>query len=251
MYREIATVIVFFMTYTLHSITGFAGNALAFPLVSLMLGVSEVKVIMNGVALLSAVFIFIISYKYIDWKEIKKILIYVAVGVCAGYIICLYLPSEEMLLLFYGLFVVIIAIRNLLNKEIKDKPRWWSAVILSIAGLVQGMFLSGGPVLVIYTAWKIPDKKALRATNNFIMLVIYIFMNSMQLIRGEYTGHNLIMIGLCVIPLALGTWLGTRLMDHLNRETFLKLVYILLLVLGVLLIVKGIPGLSSICSSLF
>ncbi len=234
--KSIIAIIVFFLAYTLHSITGFAGNALAFPVMSLLLGMTDAKVVMNCVAWFSAIFLFIESFKDINWKEFLKMLSIMLPSTILGIWICGILLSEEVLLMIYGIIVIVIALKNIFLKKTMNLPTVILFLVLVLAGLIQGMFLSGGAVIVIYAVQKLTDRKEFRATINMIWLVIYTYSMIDMGVRGNFSGYNIRLSLLTILPVFLSTWIGSKLVKKLDRKKFLKITYVLLLVLGISLL---------------
>ena len=53
-----------------------------------------------------------------------------------------------------------------------------------------------------------------------------------QIMNGLYTPRLLSLTAITLIPSALGVFVGMKLMKKINREIFLKVVYVLLLIVG-------------------
>ena len=61
-------------------------------------------------------------------------------------------PSEQILLIIYGVIILLIAGKNLLCHRQRTLPKALLLVILLLAGVIHGMFVSGGALLVVYAA---------------------------------------------------------------------------------------------------
>lgn len=238
MVSEVLSYIVVFLTYTLHSITGFGGNAIAFPLVSLLLGMEESKVILNGIAWFSAVFMAAESFREVNWKEFRRIILVLLLGVSMGLWLCEIIQSELVLMKLYGFVVILIAMKNLFMKKSYILPMPMLIVVLLLAGVIQGMYLSGGAILVIYAVQKLPKKKEFRATLNMVWIVVYTVMVLLQYMQKLYTPCNVRIIFMGSIPLLVATWIGSRLAKRLHQQTFLRLTYVLLSLLGFVLFIR-------------
>ena len=54
---------------------------------------------------------------------------------------------------------VVVGVRGLVLKQQRFMPKWLLAVLLVLAGLIQGMFVSGGAILAIYALQRLQDKR--------------------------------------------------------------------------------------------
>ena len=228
--------LIFFFSYTVHAITGFAGNVLAFPLSSYILGMYDTKVILNSMALISSVMIAFGSFKSVNWKELVKIIFIMIIGIIAGTFICKIIDSESGLLTIYGILILCVGIKNLFFKKTYRLNTFILLIILLIAGIIQGMYLSGGAFLVIYATQVLKDKNEIRATLGMVWVFVYLGSVITQVHQKMYNAQNLKIIVIGIIPLIISAWLGKRLAKAINQEKFLKLTYALLIVLGLFLV---------------
>ena len=90
---------------------------------------------------------------------------------------------------------------------------------------------------IVYAVNKIKDKDALRGT----MSMMWVFLNSaytiLLAVNGTFTAE-IIGITLASIPiLVVATFIGNLIVKRIKQESFLKLTYVLLVVIGVFMIV--------------
>lgn len=104
---------------------------------------------------------------------------------------------------------------------------------LPVAGIVHGIFVSGGPLLISYLTKKIPDKREFRST----ISTIWIFLNGMVLvddIRAGYWNESLVISTLLAAPfLFSGLKIGSILYQKMSQRTFMILSFVLLLLMGI------------------
>ena len=107
---------------------------------------------------------------------------------------------------------------------------------LLAAGVIHGMFVSGGALLVIYAAQVLKDKRTFRAT----VAPVWVVLNSCLLITQLRTGlvgaADVRLILLSILPLFAAVWLGKQLAARMSQKAFLNLTYALLLISGLSLI---------------
>ena len=217
--KELLFLLVLFVSNVIQAITGFAGTVLAMPPSVYLLGLDHAKVVLNVMAWLSGLMIAVTGYRHINWKELLKMSAVMLVGMFAGIQICRIVKSENILLKIYGIIIVVFELKNLCihtEKKLPDLILW---IVLILAGIIHGMFVSGGALLVIYATQVLKEKEEFRATVAPVWVV---------LIR---------LICISILPLLIATWLGKKLVCKVSQKVFLNLTYILLLISGVSLIV--------------
>ncbi|MGN1032093.1 MAG: sulfite exporter TauE/SafE family protein [Intestinibacter sp.] len=237
--------IVFFLIVLaaniVQSITGFAGNLLAMPASILLIGIDQSSAVLNILTMFNCTLVISKSYKYINYRELKKIVVYMLIGVVVGIYLKSILPLN-ITLNIYALFIIFIAVKNLLKRDDKDKDEnlnnILSVVILLISGIIQGVFVSGGALLVVYAVNALNDKDEFRATVATVWIILGFFLGFSHYKSGFYTMETIKSIIIGFIPVGLAVFIGNHLHEKIEKNTFLILVYILLVVSGVILLVK-------------
>ncbi|MFR3092292.1 MAG: hypothetical protein ACLTMP_11695 [Eggerthella lenta] len=84
----------------------------------------------------------------------------------------------------------------------KFMPEWALWIILALAGLIQGMFVSGGALLVIYAVQKLRDQQQFRITLSAVWTVLNLIYAGIAFQQGHFTGDVVQIIVFCV-PLAV------------------------------------------------
>lgn len=229
---------VFFLAYLINGITGFAGNVFAMPVGMHTIGLDTSVVVLNWTGFLASAFIAFSSIKKVVWREVLKMTVVMLIFMVLGAWLDQVAPLD-VLSKVYGVAVLVIAIRSaFFNKDNKPLPDWALWIILAIAGVIQGMFVSGGSFLAIYALQKIKDKEEFRATTT----MTWVFLNSIYglygIQSGGLSGEGLLILAVCIPLLLVATWLGGRIQKKISQESFLKFTYGLLMVIGVVLLVK-------------
>ena len=106
--KEIIFLFVLFVANVIQAITGFAGTVLAMPPSIYLLGMDNAKVVLNVMALLSGLMIAVMSYHHMNKKEVIKICVCMVAGMAIGIQICKTVPSEQILLIIYGVIILLI-----------------------------------------------------------------------------------------------------------------------------------------------
>lgn len=235
MIKDILVYFVLFITNMIQAITGFAGTLLAMPITMHLIGVNEAKALLNAVAQISCFFIVCSSWKDINWKEFFKMFILMIIGMVIGNALFEIFPLNSLLTI-YGIMIIVIALWKLLIHRTLSLPIWMSYITILMAGVIHGMFVSGGALLVIYASSALKDKQSFRSTMALIWVTLGFYMTGIQIQQNHFNHHVIMLLVLGLIPVFLGTWCGSKLVEKIKQETFMKLTYILLLLSGILVI---------------
>ncbi|MGL4344668.1 MAG: TSUP family transporter, partial [Cellulosilyticaceae bacterium] len=167
--------------------------------------------------------------------ELLKMILIMLVGVFIGEYIYTLFPVD-VLLLIYAFFVILLALKGLFIKKEFAVNDIFLLLVVVVAGIIHGMFISGGPLLIIYAAKKLPEKAEFRAT----LAPVWIVLNSYLLTKQIYTGlitQSILMLALLSVPVLLvAVIIGKKLYTRMDQNTFMKISYVLLLISGISLL---------------
>ena len=107
---------VFFFAFTLNAITGFAGGIITMPVGIATLGIHNSIAVMNVLGFCASAFIVISGFKHINWKEVRKITLTMVVFLILGIWLINNVPLD-FLLRIYGIFIILVGLKNLIQKE--------------------------------------------------------------------------------------------------------------------------------------
>lgn len=234
--KELVFVLLVFFANIIEGITGFAGTMLAMPLSMQMIGVKEAKAVLNIVAIIVSSGIAIRNYKDIKKTEVLKISILMIIGMIVGLYLFSVLPLENLSVI-YGIFIIFVAIRGLFEKKHGDIPPWALILIVIAAGVIHGMFLSGGSLLVLYAVSVLKEKSVIRGTLAPVWIILNIIILVQDITVGVINKEVLLLVAYCVIPLFLALIIGNMLHKIIRQELFVKLTYLLLIASGLTLLV--------------
>lgn len=253
-WNELLVFPILFFTNLIQAITGFAGTLLSMPPTMQLIGVGQAKTLLAALDQISCLLIVLTGWRKINWKEFGKMAVLMAVGMAIGMQIFEAFPSDQLLPL-YGVMILAIALWKLLGpllpgRRQRSKPQpppdrgskrslktLAMVLVILAAGIIHGMFVSGGALLVIYASTALKDKEEFRATMAMLWVTIGCYITGTQLQAGYFDRTLLIMLVAGLIPLFAGIWVGTRLVKRIRQQTFLQLTYVLLIVSGILAIV--------------
>lgn len=233
--REFLFLLVVFVSNVIQAITGFAGTMLAMPASMLLLGVNEAKASLNLIAFLTCLWITVRNYKQINKKEFLKITFFMIIGMIAGMLI-FQVVSLSILLPIYAFLIILIALKNFFIHKKIPLPQTALCAVLLFAGMIHGMFVSGGALLVIYAATVLRDKTQFRATLSPVWVVLNGIMLTSHIYSGFFTSRVLLLCAASLVPVIGSVFLGNYLHKKIGQSVFFKITYILLLISGLLLL---------------
>ena len=234
--KEILVFIVVFFANIMEAITGFAGTMLAMPPTMQLIGIQDAKVILNILAIIVASTIAIKNHHDIDRKEFVKISSIMLVGMAVGLYLSKIVPVDSLSII-YGILIIIVAFKGLFIKKTFKTSPFILVVVLVVAGIIHGVFLSGGALLVIYAVNVLKDKGKIRATLAPVWIILNLIILAQDVAVANFTTYNLTLTLMCIVPLIMALFIGFKLHDKMNQNVFVKVTYVLLIISGITLLI--------------
>ena len=245
--------LIVFLTQSLEGITGFGSTVLAVPFLAMILGLETAIAVSAAHTWLLAIYIVIVSWKNIVWKEFRFIALYVLIGLPIGYLLLKNLDDTylKVLLASFMIGVGFHGFRKTRKNHdqvksftVEVKKSLLMRFILFLGGVIHGAFASGGPFVVIYAAQALKDKTLFRVS----MCLLWLCMNTILMI--VYTADGLwqrdsglaFYALLATLPfLWVGILVGNYLHYRVSEYIFRLIVYALLLGTGCI-VMYGVVG---------
>ena len=238
--------IIIIVTHALETITGFGCTVLAMPFMIQLIGLQKAKIILSTLALILALYIVTTKYKKINFREFGIIILFTTLGMPFGlYFFKTFDPFWlKKCLAVFIIISSLIQIKIIFSlraettepekRSLRDIPFY---LLLICGGVIHGAFASGGPLVVLYAARRLKDKGEFRATLcllwatlNTILFISYI----QDKVLTHETGYNI----LFMIPfLFAGIILGEMIHNKVNALIFKKIVFMVLLLVGVVMLI--------------
>ncbi len=237
--RYILFMLVLMFGVFVQALAGFGGTLIAMPLGIMIMGMGVTKPVMTFVAWITGVIVVVQEYRHINARELIKMVGVMLAGVLGG----IWLTGRlqlNFLLILYGIVVTGIGIKRLFFRQKKEPSPLVQNTALAMAGIMQGLFVSGGSFLAVYSVARIKEKQEFRATVNAVWAIINTIMIITYFINGSVTKDVLTASGIAIIPTLITVWLGGVLTKRVKQETFLKIIYVVLIISGAVLFVTNI-----------
>ena len=168
-----------------------------------------------------------------------RILPMILIGLAAGTALAWVVDAQRARALFAGL-VVLVAVVELAGqlwprpRTVPD-PNLQRGMLLG-AGVVHGLFATGGPLAVAVIGRMIATKAALRATLAVMWLTLNVIVLTRLASRGHVTTSTLTVSAALAPAMLTGLGIGELLHARASEQTFRRAVAALLLVTGALLL---------------
>lgn len=227
---------IFLIAGAVQGLTGFGAGLVAIPLLCLVL---DVKI---AVPLVVLNYVFITGFlcfelrSYLDVRKITPLLIGSIPGIAIGSQL-LGICNPEIVRLFLGFLLVIYCGYQLFTVPRSFKmPRIVGYAAGFFTGLFTALLSAGGPPAIIYSALTDWTKDEIKAT----LTGFFVFNTGATVIAHAVSGLTtmLTLQYLCVtMPLVLiGTAIGHKCSARIDQAAYLKIIYILLIVMGLVMI---------------
>ena len=160
---------------------------ISIPPTILLYGPDMAKAVINAICWLVCAYLMFQNRKYINGRELFRIVAFMLVGMAIG--IHLYnAVNQQILVPLYGAIIVGVALKNMIFKQgTSPLPAWIAIPVLLGAGIIHGMFASGGALLVVYLVATFRDKDSFRANVASVWTVLNLVLMFNDYQKGLYT----------------------------------------------------------------
>ncbi len=241
--------IVVLATNVIQCITGFAGTVLAMPFSIMLVGFDVARPILNVLGIVASVIIVAQKRQFVNKKELLKITCIMLAGMVPGFLIINHFSvNSGVLYKTLGIVVIgftalgIIRSRRQGKNNVKKQNGLFNDIVmcglLLLSGIVHGMFVCGGPLLVVYANDKLKDSDEFRSTVSAVWIVLNSINMFTDIGAGRFNGNTVILLLISTAVLFLAMLIGNLIYKHMNKKAFMVLTYTLMAISGVSLLVK-------------
>jgi len=234
----IILVLVVLCGNVVEAVTGFGSTITAVTIGAHAFKIDTLVTTLVPLNIIISIYIVVRHRSGLNVKELLGgILPMTGVGLAAG-IIIFNTADIEILKKLYGAFVFAFSafevVRILRLKQMEEAPlgRVQAAFWLIFGGVMQGIYASGGPMVVYYASRKLKDKRTFRSTLSGLWLILNITMFISHLISGKTDAETLktsaMLLPALLGGIVLGEWIHTRIPERVFRIV----VFAILLVAG-------------------
>lgn len=237
--------VVIFLSYGVQTVAGFGSMLICVTLGAHLLDIQELVTLAVPVSILQTSYIVARHHDKIDRDLLlKRVLPLMALGTVIG-LFAFASVAGPWLRIAFGAMILVLASRELwmMRAAAADVERPPPSKIASVtaifgAGLIHGVFATGGPLLVYAIGREGLDKHRFRATLSAVWLALSLVLVSFFAIEGRYSaevGFNLLVL-VPAVPFGIG--LGEILHARVNERRFKGVVWVLLIAAAVSLLLR-------------
>ena len=234
-----------FAGFTVQTMVGFGGNVITLALGALVAPIELLVPLIVCMSLLNTSAVLIRNYREVlVGLLVKRVLPLMVLGAVGGQAVIRYLQGPA-LELGYGAMVVVISARELwlarpgvAAPSEPLGPVGGGAGILG-AGVIHGIYASGGPLLVYVLGREGLPKGPFRSTLISVFWTMNLALALTFVAQGRLTPSHLGQVAWLVPGVALGLFVGQWGHDRVDEERFRLLVNTLLVLVGSSLVVAS------------
>lgn len=230
------------ISYTTQALTGFGSIIIAVTLASHLYPIEMLLPILVPLDILVNSYIVARRSTHIDRSILfRRIVPFMLVGLVIGIAIFSYTQAAELQQAF-GIFVFLLSLRELYRLYKNTVPtvglsRVASTSYMIAAGVVQGVYASGGPLLVYAVSGFNLPKSVFRSTLSALWLMANIILVTSYSVTGKMTWES-VEYFLILLPVVIGAIItGEKLHGLVNERMFKIVVFLILVIAGLSIVI--------------
>ena len=181
----------------------------------------------------SALLIAVRMWRRIRWSVVWPLLLVNVVVSVVAIEFMASLSNDSLKSCFGVMFILIALYFYFFDGKARVPDVWWSKGALgALSGVMGGMFAMPGPALVLYCVSHIKNKYEYVATLQAFSVLLNLFYALLRARVGFLTDNTLFLWGLGMFGAVVGTFVGTRLFEHISAPLLKKIVYAMLFISG-------------------
>ena len=235
--------LIVFAAYTTQAMTGFGSIIIALALGAHLYPLAHLLPVLVALNVPLCLYLVLRHRQHLQGRLLViEIVPWMGLGLGLGVVLAGLIRGQWLEQLF-GLLVVVLAGWELWRMHSRQ-PRPAAGVAgmrvsLGGAGIVHGLYASGGPLLVHALARRQLPPAALRCTLMTVWLIFNSTLVVVYLLRGQWTLDALVQTLLLLPLIAPGIMLGEWLHTRISVRGFYLLLQVLLVIAGLALIARG------------
>lgn len=221
----------------IQGLTGFGSALVAIPLLSLIIDIKAAVplCILNG--LIITVYLAVKLSHHLDRRKILPLVLGSIPGVFAGATLLKRVDSY-VIRIGIGVLLISYSLYNLLTRPRPLNPgRGWGYVAGFLTGAIGAAFSAGGPPAIVYTTLTDWKKEEIKATLSGFFVANGVVTALAHAITGVSSLTTVGFFGVTAPFVLFGTTLGSRVTEKIDHQSYLRIVYCFLIVMGIMMIV--------------
>ncbi len=150
------------------------------------------------------------------------------------------LISGDFFEMVLGIVLICLSIYFLFfDNHVTMKPTLFNSVIAGgIGGILNGLFSTGGPPIVLYLTHAVTDNIVYFSGIQFYFAITNIYTTVIRIINGVITWNLLSYAAIGFCGCMIGDMIGKRVFDKLNAKKLKTIIYIGMIISGIMMFVS-------------
>jgi uncharacterized membrane protein YfcA len=235
---------VVLVSYLVQTATGFGAMIVAVTFGALVLEIETIVAIAVPLSIVQNIWIAARHHDGIDRRLLFiTILPVMGTGMVAGFLMSEAVAGNALRVAF-GVLVLLLASRELWVSFHDDAPqpkplgRLGTAASILGAGILHGIYATGGPLLVYAIGRLELGKHAFRSTLTSVWLLLNLVLTGMLVYAGRISTETITVSALMLPSVPIGLVVGQIIHDRVDEQLFRRLLFGLLAIAAIPLIVR-------------
>ncbi len=229
--------------YCIQTISGFGAMVVAITLGAHLLEIRELLLLLLPLSVLQCGYITLRHRAAIDWRLLGRWIVpAMGAGTALGAALAGLLGSDQLRTLLAAIILILslIELRRLSKSTTPSPPLAAPLTAIGIfgAGLMHGIYATGGPLLVYTIGRRVPDKAVFRSTLTIVWLVLNSALIGFFVVDGRYSINHFVHIAYLIPLVILGVFIGEHLHTALDGKRFRQFTLTLLAVAAITLLIR-------------
>jgi uncharacterized membrane protein YfcA len=215
--------IIVLISYTTQAMSGFGSTILALTLGVHLYPIDVLLPVLVPLDMVVNLYLVTRHYRHISRPHlIRSILPAMGFGVLAGIIAFQYIEGD-LLKKIFGSLVIVLSMRELYRLSRKRPDQFalsnlTAKACIVTAGIVHGIYASGGPLLIYAVSRLNLSKSVFRSTLGAVWLIFSVILSASYLVAGRFSALSirfiLILLPMILIGILIGEWLHHRIDEN-------------------------------------
>jgi uncharacterized protein len=230
------TGIIFFLAGLVQGVTGFGSALIAIPLLCFITDIKSAIPLSVLNSLIITLYLSLQLKTNFDAGKLLPLCIATLPGILVGVTFLKHIDSGIVALLL-GVILISYSCYNLfVRPQGRNLHRYWAYPAGFFSGAIGSAFSAGGPPVILYTALTGWNKDCIKATLTGFFLFNSVMVTFAHAATGLTTLDVLLSFLFSCPFVLLGTLLGSSCYRFVSGESYIKLIYIFLILMGIMMI---------------
>lgn len=228
--------LIIFFSSLVRSIFGFGDALVAMPLLSLLMPVKYSTPIVAIISIFLSLSIIIREWERLSFKSVWMLIVSSILGIPLGIILLENVP-ESIIKILLAIILISFSIFNLKKPNmfvLKTSRFDW--LFGFISGILGGAYNTNGPPIIVYGTLKRWNVENFRTNLQAVFFPVNLFIVSGHIISGNVNSFTFKYLLYSIPSISLAFILGNYIRKYIDKDKFIKYIYYLLIILGLMML---------------